>query len=265
MKMTRRFIVLLTLTTAFGFAADGKLAPDLVTVGANQTVDVIVRYKAQPQARHHQAIERRGGRLKRSLELLNGAAYSVTASGLQSLADDPDVDYVAPDRPVQGTLDYAEPAINASIALKYGFNGNGVTVAVIDSGIMDTHPDLQDATGKSRVVYAESFNLTEGNDYFDRYGHGTHVSGILGGDASQSSGRTYTRTFMGIAPMVKFVNLKVLDRNGAGTDSMVIAAIQRAIALKSTYNIKIINLSIGRRRSAMRIRFRPPRRRSLPR
>ena len=56
----------------------------------------------------------------------------------------------------------------------------------------------------------------------------------------------YTHSFWGIAPKVRFVNLRVLDRNGAGTDSMVIAAIQRAIALKSTYNIKIINLSLGR-------------------
>lgn len=103
-----------------------------------------------------------------------------------------------------------------------------------------------DSTGKSRVVYAESFNLAEGNDYFDRYGRGTHVAGILGGGASMPSGSAYKRTFMGIAPNVKFVNLKVLDRNGAGTDSMVIAAIQRAIALKSTYNIRIINLSLGR-------------------
>src|ERR1035437_4160738 len=44
----------------------------------------------------------------------------------------------------------------------------------------------------------------------------------------------------------RFVNLKVLDRYGAGTDSMVIAAIQRAIALKNTYHIKVINLSLGR-------------------
>src|SRR5262249_10975398 len=82
--------------------------------------------------------------------------------------------------------------------------------------------------------------------YFDRYGHGTHVASILGGNAKMSSGPGYTHTFRGIAPNVKFVNLRVLDGNGKGTDSMVISAIQRAIALKSTYNIKVINLSLGR-------------------
>src|SRR5439155_16852114 len=51
---------------------------------------------------------------------------------------------------------------------------------------------------------------------------------------------------MGIAPNVQLVNLRVLNQYGAGTDSLVISAIQKAIALKSTYNIRVINLSLGR-------------------
>ena len=52
--------------------------------------------------------------------------------------------------------------------------------------------------------------------------------------------------FHGIAPKAKLINLRVLDKNGKGTDSAVIAAIQRAIQLKNTYNIRVMNLSIGR-------------------
>ena len=244
--MNRRTVFLLIVATGCGWAAGRKVAPDLSRINPDQAVNVIVRYKMRPSARHHQAIERKGGHLRQNLDLVNSGSYTVSASGLQDLANDPDVEYVAPDRPVNATLDYANPAINANLALSYGYNGEGVTVAVIDSGIMDSHPDLMDAYGRSRVVYSESFNLSEGNDYFDRYGHGTHVAAILGGDASKSSSTLNARTFMGIAPKVRFVNLKVLDRNGVGTDSMVIAAIQRAIALKSTYNIRIINLSLGR-------------------
>src|SRR5207248_2584821 len=51
----------------------------------------------------------------------------------------------------------------------------------------------------------------------------------------------------GIAPGVSIINLRVLDAAGAGNDSGVIAAIQRAVALKSTYNIRVINLSLGRK------------------
>jgi hypothetical protein len=61
-----------------------------------------------------------------------------------------------------------------------------------------------------------------------------------------SQGSNYFYTFKGIADNVKLVNLRVLDQNGAGTDSQVIAAIQMAIQLKSKYNIRVINLSLGR-------------------
>ena len=49
-----------------------------------------------------------------------------------------------------------------------------------------------------------------------------------------------------MAPNVNLINLRVLDQNGAGTDSQVIAAIEQAIALKNTYNIRVINMSLGR-------------------
>ncbi len=73
----------------------------------------------------------------------------------------------------------------------------------------------------------------------DQYGHGTHVAGIIGADGNGS-------VYIGMAPGVNLINLKVLDQNGAGTDSQVIAAINQAIQLKSQYNIRIINLSLGR-------------------
>jgi serine protease AprX len=145
-------------------------------------------------------------------------------------------------------MDYAVPAVSADVALKYGYDGRGITVAVIDSGILDSHPDLEGSHGASRVVYEENF-VTGAKDRTkapDEYGHGTHVAGILGGDASMSSGPGYTRTFRGVAPQVRFVDLKVLDRFGVGRDSGVIAAIQRAIELKDTYDIRVINLSLGR-------------------
>ena len=215
-----------------------KLSPDLQSVSPDETVNVIVQFKQPLTERHHQTVVNRGGRLRAPLHAIKAGAYSMPAARLRDLANDPDVAYMSPDRSVQPYLDLAGSATNAALEFQYGMDGSGITVAIIDSGIMDTHPDLQNPSGQSRVLYSESFNLSEGNDYFDRYGHGSHVAGIVGGDASQSAGSNYLRTFRGIAPNVKFVNLKVLDRQGAGTDSMVIAAIQRAIALKSTYNAR---------------------------
>ena len=96
-----------------------------------------------------------------------------------------------------------------------------------------------------RIVYSQNF-VSGRTDALDHYGHGTHVAGLIAGNGAESTGAQYFRTFRGAAPNANIVNLRVLDENGAGTDSAVIAAIGRAIALKNTYNIRVINLSLGR-------------------
>jgi len=231
----------LILSASPAIAGPAKMSRDLAErKAALGKVNVIVQFKQAPTAKHHQKVFNRGGSLMRDLALVRSGAYSVPASALAALADDPDVAYVSPDRTVHGS-DYTNQfeAVNADIAQSYGYNGSGVTVAVIDSGI-GSHSDLS-----GRVVYAQDFT-GQGTD--DQYGHGTHVAGIIGGNAYRSGSGCSNcfLSYMGIAPSVKFVSLKVLDRNGAGTDSNVIAAIQKAISLKSTYNIRVINLSLGR-------------------
>src|ERR1035438_3619641 len=74
----------------------------------------------------------------------------------------------------------------------------------------------------------------------------THVAGIIGSNGTNSTGAGFTRTFKGVAPQVNLLNLRVLDANGSGSDSAVIAAIEPAIDLKNTYHIGVINLSLGR-------------------
>src|SRR5260370_131818 len=78
------------------------------------------------------------------------------------------------------------------------------------------------------------------------YGDGTNVGGIGGSTGKGSTCSNCTRTFKGVAPNVNLINLRVLSQNGTGTDSTVISAIQKAISLKDTYNIRVINLSLGR-------------------
>src|ERR1019366_203778 len=148
-----------------------------------------------------------------------------------------------------GTKNRSGHTINAPYAWGTGLDGTGIGVAVIDSGIYDM-PDLHGAgpgnSGKTRVAYNQNFTSAYFWDTYDHYGHGTHVAGIVGGDGSKSTGSQYFYTFNGIAPNVSLINLRVLDQNGAGTDSQVISAIQTAIALKSKYKIRVINLSLGR-------------------
>ena len=137
--------------------------------------------------------------------------------------------------------DYYLLTLNAQFASGLGYDGTGIGVAVIDSGISDI-PDLHGQT--YRVVYSQDF--TGKNSPVDEYAHGTHVAGIIGGNGKNSTGSNYPPTIRGLAQNVSLINLKVLDKNGVGTDSAVISAIQTAINLKSKYNIRVINLSLGR-------------------
>jgi serine protease AprX len=159
------------------------------------------------------------------------------------LAKDPNVAFISPNRPVKSLMDYTSVTVGANIARSLGFEGAGVGVAVIDTGIAP-HKDLTD-NGVSRVVYSESFvdGVTSG---VDQDGHGTHVAGIVAGNGNASSCVGCTNPIVGIAPKVNLINLRVLDATGAGDDSATIAAIDRAIELKDQYNIRVINMSLGR-------------------
>jgi len=130
-------------------------------------------------------------------------------------------------------------------ASQFALDGTGVGVAVIDSGVAD-HADLHNASGASRVVYSQSF-VPGDTTTPDKFGHGTHVAGLIGGSGVSSGvANGYLAKYAGVAPNVNIINLRVLDQNGSGTDSQVIAAIQQAIALKNTYNIRVISMSLGR-------------------
>ena len=116
-----------------------------------------------------------------------------------------------------------------------GYDGSGITIAVIDSGITDTHDDLS-AAHLARFVDFVNFRSMP----YDDYGHGTHVAGILAGDGHDSSGSR-----RGVSPGVSLLVEKVLDETGQGYISNVIAAIDYAIANRDALGIRVINLSVA--------------------
>ena len=128
-----------------------------------------------------------------------------------------------------------------------GFDGAGVGVAVIDSGISgyhdyltyhDSNPAVQ-VVGGQRVTKFVDFVNGQTNKYDDN-GHGSHVAGIIAGNGWDTLGSR-----AGIAPAADVVSLKVLDRLGNGYISNVIAALDWVVANKTTYNIRVVNVSIG--------------------
>jgi serine protease AprX len=242
-------VLLLTLICAVALSAmgdDSKLAPELRGYNSQQKVQVIVQYKQMPKPSLLGGLLNVVGNLLSQIPLLNAVVSLVDSTGLVQLANDPNVVYVSPDRPLSLLSDNAAPVINAKAAWNAGYTGNGVGVAVIDSGV-DSAVDLGSGglLNLSRVVYNENFVPGKWSAS-DEYGHGTHVAGLIAGNGASSTGASYFQTFKGVAPSARIINLRVLDENGVGTDSQVIAAINRAIQLKSLYNIRVINLSLGR-------------------
>src|SRR6266571_612724 len=124
-------LTLITLLTAGLCLADGKnkLSKDLEALkGGNSggTVDVIIQFNQTPTDAHHQKVQNKGGVLKTKLDFIKGAHYSVPVGSLDALADDPDVAYISPNRPLSGTststLDYAAESVNAPVAWQQGLD-----------------------------------------------------------------------------------------------------------------------------------------------
>jgi len=188
------------------------------------------------------------GTLYRELPIISGASFTMDPSQLDAVRALPGVAAISEEAMVQKTMFDVTPAVGASAAFASNWTGNGVGVAVIDSGI-SPHADLTDQNGQSRVRYSQVFMQEQVQQ--DTYGHGTHIAGIIGGRGVNPG--NFTKNFRGIAPGVHFVNMTVLDRWGQGRESDVIAAIDRTIELRQQYNIRVMNLSLGK---PVRVRFK---------
>jgi serine protease AprX len=165
-----------------------------------------------------------------------GQVALVQDAALYRLADRPEVRAVRLDRTVAGTVDRTGSAVGATWVRDHlGFDGSGVGIAVIDSGITTWHDDL----GSLTVVDFTDF-VRDLPTPHDDYGHGTHVAGTIAGNGYDSDG-----VRAGIAPGASLVVLKVLDESGHGHISNVIAALDYAVENRSRFNIRVINLSVA--------------------
>ncbi|WP_199716590.1 S8 family serine peptidase [Micromonospora musae] len=111
-----------------------------------------------------------------------------------------------------------------------GDTGQGVRVAVLDTGIDATHPDLVDRVAESAV-------FVPGEELIDRYGHGTHVASTIAGTGAASGGRE-----RGVAPDARLLVGKVLSDAGSGQDSWILAGMEWAAR---DADAKVINMSLG--------------------
>jgi serine protease AprX len=181
-----------------------------------------------------------GARFGRRLSIINGVVIQVPGNALQGLADNPLVEQISLDRAAFPTMERTAATIGVTaVRQQFGYDGAGIGVAVVDSGVTAWHDDLSSAGAGQRVdTFVDFVNGRQAR--YDDYGHGTHVAGIIAGNGFDSSGRR-----AGIAPGAHLVVLKTLDSTGAGRISDVIAALDYIHANRDALNIRVVNMSVG--------------------
>ncbi|MFD7502358.1 S8 family serine peptidase [Streptomyces sp. NPDC059850] len=133
------------------------------------------------------------------------------------------------DRKVKASLDVSVPQIGAPEMWKAGHDGEGVKVAVLDTGIDATHPDVKDAV-------ADSKSFVPDQTVKDGHGHGTHVADTIAGGGAGSEGK-----YKGVAPGAKLLVGKVMNDAGEGYSSWIIEGMEWAAASDA----KIVSMSLG--------------------
>ena len=198
-------------------------------------VDVLIAYFEDPDDFDLDEIEEEGGIIKYVYHLIPAIAASVPESALSEIAEDAQVSSLHMDMKVQAIdteLDNAwgVKRIGAGPVHDSGNRGLGVKVAIIDSGIDYTHPDLA-------ANYSGGYDFVNNDtDPMDDNGHGTHVAGSVA-----ASDNDVNTSVVGVAPESTLYALKVLDAAGSGSYSDIIAAVEWAV----DNGIQVTNNSYG--------------------
>ncbi|MFD7157992.1 S8 family serine peptidase [Kribbella sp. NPDC059898] len=230
--------------------ASGKLDQQLFNVSGliaqgyddahTSLIPMIVRYAGRSFAK---AAPPASTKLKRGLPSVRGAAVTAdkasTATFWNSIDDNVGrtakpqlsggVDHVWLDRKMHALLDKSVPQIGAPDAWQAGYDGTGVKVAILDTGVDLNHPDLA-----GKVVESQSF--VAGQTVQDGHGHGTHVASTIAGSGAASGGK-----YKGVAPGAELVIGKVLSNEGEGAASDIVAGMDWA----AHSGAKVVSMSLG--------------------
>ncbi|GAB4580353.1 MAG: hypothetical protein Fur0022_30930 [Anaerolineales bacterium] len=186
-----------------------------------------------------QLVQQAGGQVTAELTIINGVAATLSQRALAELQAMPEVTRLTPNAQVEAAgggnrvpqTDYPD-VIGADTLWAEGITGEGVTVAVVDTGL-GNHPGIEESI-IAWVDFVENRNSPK-----DRNGHGTHIAGIIANTQVGMDGE-----WNGVAPGVNLAGVRVLGENGQGTYADVIEGLQWVLDNKDAYNIRVVNLSL---------------------
>lgn len=176
------------------------------------------------------------GHIKYKLPMIDAYVLEIDEDKLDAIKTVDGLISVEMDTHITAQMNRVNEIIESDWAHERNITGKGIGVAVVDTGI-SLHKDFIDET--NRVVAFKDF-INNQPDPYDDNGHGTHVSGIIGGNGYSSKGK-----YIGVAPGCNLIGVKVLDHRGDGNISDVLAGLQWIIDNRKKYNIRVVNISVG--------------------
>jgi len=206
----------------------------LATLSPSEPVTVVVTFAAPGSA---EAAQHAVGpfRVKREFRIINGFSATMTAAQARSLSRVPGVFRVEEDFYVTTMLDAANRDFGVDAARSsYAVTGDGIGICVVDTGVDPAHEQLD----AGKVAGFVDF-INKRTTAYDDHGHGTHVAAIAAGDGI---GGANAATYMGVAPGAQIYATKVLDAQGSGSESDVIAGVEWCADLPE---VRIISMSLG--------------------
>ncbi|MGY4707891.1 S8 family serine peptidase [Candidatus Bipolaricaulota sp. J31] len=226
--------LLLTLAGCMQFHRPVTSDPSLgLSSAETEAVRVLIRFTRGPGKAEKALIEGLGGRVRHVYRLIPTVAAELPSSALEALSRNPNVVRIVPDGKMWALdteLDntWGVVHIGADLVHASGNLGTGVKVAIIDTGIDYTHPDLD-------ANYYGGYDFVNGDtDPMDDNGHGTHVAGTVAAEDNDVG-------VVGVAPEAHLYALKVLDADGSGYWSDLIAALDWCVQ----NGIQVANMSLG--------------------
>lgn len=223
----------------------------LAAAGGNGLVEIIARYDERPELFDDEYVASLGGEVTRSYATLDMRAISIPASSLELLAVSDNVDWLSLDDEISSTSTSAQVAMNVPSAgsPNVAYTGSSIGIAVLDTGVA-LHTDLganvvqySFLNGAYPVPVIVNGEIVDANDSSreDLFGHGTHVAGILTGSGASSNGN-----YTGTSGQANILSMQVLNGTGSGSMSDVMAALDWLLVYGSYYDVRVVNLSLGK-------------------
>ncbi|MFO7837501.1 MAG: S8 family serine peptidase [Candidatus Thorarchaeota archaeon] len=236
-----------------------ELAEKMNSFPSNQKIPIVVNFPDGYSSHEMRAVleelDLQNTLIRHVFSLIPVVSLYAGSNDIETLASIPIVERLGFDSKLQlvsndqktkanddGGLGYTHPdeILDTDSLIENGFNGTGIQVAVLDSGVQGTHPDLENQLMGFKDLVSDSdqddMDPSDGIDAYDDNGHGTVCSWLVAGSGEMNGGK-----YTGIAPGADLLIVKVLDEEGAGDDSVIAEGIEFAVDSGSD----VISLSLG--------------------